>query len=125
MELNYQIVSKKLLDTLVYVMDQIGSTHHCDHACKHCECHHCHCDCHKHHHHDHHEDGILLTFGEHTLTLKTGFEPKEVYVAVDSEGTPVCSGSLSTFSVSKLEDGFVLYANIAEEFALVKWIVKK
>ncbi len=100
---NYCELSKQLLTSLVNVIESVA----CDSGgcCEH--------------------EGILLMHGDHAITFRTEYRPEEVYVSILPQGgMPVCSGNLSSNSTSLLEDGFVLYAHIAEDSAIVKWIVR-
>lgn len=71
------------------------------------------------------EEGILLAYGDKDITFKTDFKPERVYVSVTAEGLPVCVGDRNSVSVTLLEDGFVLHAEIRTNHALVRWIIKK
>jgi hypothetical protein len=103
MSVNYCELSKQLLASLVHVVEAVT----CDDDC------------------DFDHEGVLLVHGDHVITFKTDFRPGEVYVSITPQGgTPVCSGNLSSCSTSLLEDGFVLYAHIAEDSAVVKWMVR-
>lgn len=105
MSVNYCELSKQLLASLVHVVEAVT----CDQP-----------DCHEEH------EGILLAHGDHVITFRTDFRPAEVFVSVSPVGgTPVCSASMSTISTSLLTDGFVLYACVAEDSAIIKWIVTK
>lgn len=104
MGVNYCELSKQLLSSLVHVVESV--------TCDENEC-------------TFEHEGILLVHGDHVITFKTDFKPGEVYVSITPQGgTPVCSGNLSSSSTSLLEDGFVLYAHVAEDSAIIKWIVR-
>lgn len=104
MSVDYCDLSKKVLDALCLVVHNIDCASDC--GCV-----------------DH--EGIMLAHGNHVVTFRTEFRPAEVYVSLSPQGVPVCSGSLSHVSTSLLEDGFVLYAQVMEDSAVVKWIVKR
>ena len=102
MAVDYCEVTKKLVDTLCNLMEGL-------------ECDACSCE---------DGEGILLANGPHVVTFKTEFKPVEVYVSVSPQGVPVCSGSQTTVATHLLDDGFVLYAQVAEDSVVVRWIVK-
>ncbi len=69
-------------------------------------------------------EGILLPHGDHVITVKLDTRPATVYVSIADDGNPVCGGEVSTAGVSLLDDGFVLYAKIKTDHAVVRWIIK-
>ncbi len=69
-------------------------------------------------------EGILLPFGDHVITVKLDVKPAVVYVSITDDGNPVCGGEVSTAGVTLLDDGFVLYAKIKTDHGVVRWIIK-
>lgn len=103
MSIDYCRVSKDLIGILSDVFHDVD----CDHC-------------------DHHDgEGMVLNAGNHAIEIRTGFHPREVYVSVDSDGFPVCSGSVSKVGTTLTATGFILYADIQTDHAVVKWFVLK
>jgi hypothetical protein len=69
------------------------------------------------------EDGrIFLSHGRYEYKFATRKRPTLVWIAeVDSGNVPVCHGSVNTFGVELLDDGFVLIADVQAENTEILW----
>lgn len=69
------------------------------------------------------EDGrVFLSHGYYQYKFVTKATPSMVWVAEVAGGNvPVCHGSVNTFGVQLLEDGFVLVANVESEYTEIMW----
>jgi hypothetical protein len=102
MSVNYCELSKHLYEALGHVLDSM--------------------DCNLAENPD--NEGILLPYGDHVISVKLDHKPLMVFVSLtDGEG-PVCGGDISTSGVTLMDDGFVLYVHVKTNETLVRWIVK-
>jgi hypothetical protein len=69
------------------------------------------------------EQTITLSTGSHEIAIQTAKQPDKVYLSVE-EASPVCVGSLNMVAAVIQEGGFVLYADIRSNSALVSYIVQ-
>lgn len=66
---------------------------------------------------------ILLGFGLHEIKIVMDNRPCTVFLGIEDPtgGIGVCHGNVNKIGVKILDDGFVLYADIQTNTALVKW----
>jgi hypothetical protein len=68
------------------------------------------------------EGQAFLPSGTHAHKILTRGKPKQVWVSeLSSEGVPVCGGNVNYYGVTLLDDGFVLYAEVASDSVNVEW----
>jgi hypothetical protein len=66
---------------------------------------------------------ILLGYGQHEIKIVTNGKPCKVTLSIEDPtgGIAVCHGNVNKIGVNILNNGFVLYADIQSNTALVKW----
>lgn len=69
------------------------------------------------------EDGQLeLAFGRHDIEIANReFDIDDVYVSCPMDEFPVCQGNLNWISVTILEHGFIIHADINTSSAVIRW----
>lgn len=70
------------------------------------------------------EGSITLNQGHHEVTVDTEVAPVEVYLSIDSGNSAVCNGDVDVAGYRLLPNGFVLYADIKSNSAVVNYIVE-
>src|SRR5271154_5920888 len=72
---------------------------------------------------NHANGDILLGFGNHEIKIVIDQKPCTVFLTIEDPtgGIAVCQGNVNKIGVRILDDGFILYANIHSNTALVKW----
>ena len=66
---------------------------------------------------------ILLGYGLHEIKIVIDNKPCTVFLGIEDPtgGVAVCHGNVNKIGVRILDDGFILYADIQTNTALVKW----
>lgn len=68
------------------------------------------------------EGRAFLPHGRYEWKFETKSKPELVWLAeVNSGNMPVCQGGVNTFGVRYLDDGFVVVADVQDEFTEVQW----
>ena len=68
------------------------------------------------------EGQVILQAGRYQWLIKTKVRPARVYLAEDNaEGLPVCQGETNMYGVALRPEGFVLYAHVNTNLAVLRW----
>lgn len=67
----------------------------------------------------------LVVDGVKTITVQTGFTPKEVWLnPLERIGVPVCQADADWFSREIIPGGFVLLVKMSSAYRTLEWIAK-
>ena len=68
------------------------------------------------------EDGLIdVIYGRQDIELDLGYDLDDVFVSCTSDEFPVCYGSLNWLSVTVLDKGFIIHADVQTSTAQVRW----
>lgn len=68
------------------------------------------------------EQTIELNHGQHEIQIDTDFTPDRVWFSIDDSGNlPVCLGNVDKVGCCVIDEGFVLYADVASTSCKIRW----
>jgi hypothetical protein len=67
------------------------------------------------------EGQLFLPAGDYAVKIKTRGTPTQIWVTEQGGDVPVCGGDVNRYGVTLDSDGFVLYATVVSDTAIVDW----